>query len=413
MEAATSRLPAIRATRSRPREAGEVGASPATSQTTVDVVIPVFNEAHVIDDSVRTLHAYLRESLPYPFTITIADNASTDGTLLVAQSLAGELAEVRVIHLPEKGRGRALRRAWTASEADVVAYMDVDLSTDLAALLPLIAPLASGHSDVAIGTRLGRGSRVERSPRRELISRSYNRLLRTVLRAQFSDAQCGFKALRADVARELIPAVSDEGWFFDTELLVCAERAGMRIHEVPVDWVEDPDSRVAIVQTALDDLRGTWRLRKQFTRRSLSGLGAGGQVLRFAAVGVFSTILYIGLYLGLRAELPPQLANAVALGLSAVANTAANRRFTFGRRGRGSLFRHHTEGLAVFGLCLALTSGTLALLGVVAPDASPALETIALCLANALGTALRFILLRFWVFGPRTQNPRATRGQTL
>jgi hypothetical protein len=138
--------------------------------------------------------------------------------------------------------------------------MDVDLSTDLTALLPLVAPLMSGHSDLAIGTRLHSASRVQRSAKRELISRSYNRLLRLVLRARFSDAQCGFKAIRSEAAHELLLLVADQEWFFDTELLVLAERHGMRIHEVPVDWVEDLDSRVEIIPTALADLRGVGRL---------------------------------------------------------------------------------------------------------------------------------------------------------
>jgi hypothetical protein len=138
--------------------------------------------------------------------------------------------------------------------------MDVDLSTDLAALLPLVAPLFSGHSDLAIGTRLHRGSNVVRGTKREILSRAYNRLLHLALRTRFSDAQCGFKAIRADAARALLPDVRDEQWFFDTELLVLAQRRGLRIHEVPVDWIEDPDSRVRIVQTAAADLRGVARL---------------------------------------------------------------------------------------------------------------------------------------------------------
>ena len=124
--------------------------------------------------------------------------------------------------------------------------MDVDLSTDLAALLPLVAPLLSGHSDLAIGSRLARGARVVRGAKREFISRCYNLILRASLAARFTDAQCGFKAIRADVAARLLPLVQDTGWFFDTELLVLAQRAGLRIHEVPVDWVDDPDSRVDI-----------------------------------------------------------------------------------------------------------------------------------------------------------------------
>jgi hypothetical protein len=164
-----------------------------------------------------------------------------------------------VLHLDAKGRGGALQAAWSSSNATVVAYMDVDLSTHLSALMPLVAPLISGHSDIAIGSRLAASARVVRGPKREFISRSYNLLLKSALGARFSDAQCGFKAMRADVARELLPLVSDTGWFFDTELLVIAERAGLRIHEVPVDWVDDPDSRVDVVRTAVDDLKGCCR----------------------------------------------------------------------------------------------------------------------------------------------------------
>ena len=271
---------------------------------------------------------------------------------------------------------------------DVVAYMDVDLSTDLEALLPLVAPLVSGHSDIAIGTRLATGARVARSFRREMISRAYNRILRVAFRSRFTDAQCGFKAGRAETIRDLLAGVQDDGWFFDTELLVLAERRGLRIHEVPVDWVEDPDSRVDVVSTALADLRG------------LARVGLASQLLRFGAIGVASTILYALAYLGLRGATGAWAANGLALMLSAVANTAANRRLTFGRTGRRDLVRHHVGGLGVFAVCLALTSLALALLGALAPGASRTVELAALCVANGLGTMLRFVALRLWVFGP-------------
>jgi glycosyltransferase involved in cell wall biosynthesis len=235
----------------------------------VDIVVPVYNEEADLEGSVGRLRAYLDDRFPFASVITIADNASTDATWTLACCLAGSLPGVRAIHLDAKGRGRALRQAWLASEAPIVAYTDVDLSTDLDALLPLVAPLLSGHSQVSIGSRLARGARVTRGPKREFISRSYNLILRTVLRVGFRDAQCGFKALRADVARRLLPEVRDQAWFFDTELLVLAERAGMRVHEVPVDWVDDPDSRVAIASTALEDLRGVWRLLRSASRPRL------------------------------------------------------------------------------------------------------------------------------------------------
>ena len=226
----------------------------------LEIVIPVHNERLALEGSVRMLHGYLSATFPFSWQITIVDNASTDGTLRIARRLMYELPRVGAMHLPAKGRGRALRTAWSVSRAEVLAYMDVDLSTDLNGLLPLVAPLLSGHSDLAIGTRLHHGAHVARSRKRELISRCYNRLLALALRAHFSDAQCGFKAIRAGAAAELLPLIEDDAWFFDTELLVLAQRRGLRIHEIPVDWVQDGDSRVEIVPTALADLRGILRL---------------------------------------------------------------------------------------------------------------------------------------------------------
>ena len=380
----------------------------------VEIVVPVYNEQEDLVPCVRRLHDYLRD-FPFSTQITIADNASTDATLLRAYGLAAELPDVRVVHLDAKGRGRALHTVWSASTASVVAYMDVDLSTDLSALLPLVAPLMSGHSDVAIGSRLSRSARVVRGPRREVISRCYNVLLRTVLRARFSDAQCGFKAMRTVCARALLPHVHDNDWFFDTELLVLAERSGLRIAEVPVDWVDNPDSRVDVVATALADLRGVARvghalatgalplrdLRQQFGRHPIDVPGVpkplSWQAIRFASIGVLSTIAYLALFLLLRAPFGAQAANLAALLLTAVANTAANRRFTFGVVGAG-VARHQAQGLVVFGLGLALTSGSLALLAHAYAHPPRLIEVTVLVAANLAATALRFVLLRHWVF---------------
>jgi glycosyltransferase involved in cell wall biosynthesis len=232
----------------------------------VEIVVPVFDEERILVASIERLHDFLEERFPITWLLTIVDNASTDATWELARSLARRLPGVQACRLEEKGRGRALREAWSSSEADVVAYMDVDLSTDLDALLPLVAPLLSGHSGVAIGTRLATDAHVVRGPKRELLSRTYNLILHTVLRGHFSDAQCGFKAVRRDVAQALVPMVEDQGWFFDTELLLLAERNGVRIHDVPVDWVDDTDSRVEIVRTATADLRGVARLAWAFAR---------------------------------------------------------------------------------------------------------------------------------------------------
>jgi glycosyltransferase involved in cell wall biosynthesis len=245
------------------------GATPA-----VEIVIPVHNEQRVLAASVHELHRYLTSEFRFAFRITIADNASTDATLEIAQALARQLAGVAVLHLDRKGRGGALRAAWSRSDADVVAYMDVDLSTDLSALEALLLPLLQVRGDITIGSRLAPGARVTRGLRRELISRAYNLLLHVVPGAGFSDAQCGFKAGRREVIDALLSEVEDDSWFFDTELLYLAQRRKLAIREVPVRWVEDLDSRVDLIATAREDLRGMMRLRRRAREELERGLGA-------------------------------------------------------------------------------------------------------------------------------------------
>jgi glycosyltransferase involved in cell wall biosynthesis len=363
----------------------------------IDIVVPVYNEQEVLEDSIRRLHDYCSAELDHDWRIVIADNASTDATLPLARELAAALERTTVLHLERKGRGRALRTAWSASDADVLCYMDVDLSTDLRALPPLISALASGHSEVAIGTRLAPGSRVVRGRKRELISRSYNRLLRVTLKARFSDAQCGFKAIRADAARRLLPQIADQGWFFDTELLICAQRHGMRIHEVAVDWIDDPDSRVDILSTALGDLRGVLRMR------------FATALPRFLAIGVVSTLAYVLLYLALRGWLGATGANALALALTAVGNTQANRRFSFRVRGRAGLLRQHAAGALVYLLALGLTDGALRLLGALDPRPGRLLEVVVLVAASAVATITRYVALRSWVFAGAGPGARVLR----
>ena len=253
-------------------------AEPARRPTTVDIVLPVLNEQRVLEVSVRRLREHL-DTLPgFDARIVIADNGSTDGTLDVARGLAQVLPGVTVTHLRMRGRGRALRHAWAESTADVVAYMDVDLSTDLGALQSLLELVASGRADVATGSRLAPGASVARGVRRELISRAYNALLREALDMPVRDAQCGFKAARASVVRALLPSIEDDEWFFDTELLARAQRAGYRVAELPVRWVEDRDSRVRVVHTAVADLRGVRRLRRAGFHRPRLGTRRAGAV---------------------------------------------------------------------------------------------------------------------------------------
>ncbi len=435
-------------------------AAPGAGRPQVEIVVPVRNEERDLGPSIARLHRYVHGAFPFSARITIADNGSTDRTWALAVALSQKHPGVRAARLEEAGRGRALRAVWTASDADVLAYMDVDMSTGLNALLPLVAPLLSGHSDLAIGTRLARSARVARGPRREIISRCYNLLLHATLCTRFSDAQCGFKAIRADRARALLPLVQDTGWFFDTELLVLAERAGLRVHEVPVDWIDDPDSRVDLVATAVADLRGiarlgfglargtvgipafddgtgwagpegwtgpeSWTGPEGWTRpegwtvpvdhsvapgghRRQPGGVPGGQLIRFMVIGVASTAAYLLLYLLLRGMMGAETANAVSLFATAVANTAANRRFTFGIRGRARIVRHQVRGMLAFGAGLALTSGALALLQAVAPHPSRLAELAVLLPANLAATLLRFLIYRGWVFGSAQRGPAVRR----
>lgn len=232
------------------------------AQPLVNVTVPVYNEEKVLAASVAKIAAML-DAKGCRYEIVIANNASMDGTLAVANSLAARLKDVHVLSLQEKGRGRAVKAAWHNSSADILSYMDVDLSTDLTAFPSLIEPLLAGQFDLAVGSRLLDSAFTKRGPKREFISRGYNLLVKAMFRTRFSDAQCGFKAITRKAAAELLPLVEDDNWFMDSELLILAEKLGYRILDLPVRWVDDPDSRVKIWRTAIEDLRGLLRVFKR------------------------------------------------------------------------------------------------------------------------------------------------------
>jgi glycosyltransferase involved in cell wall biosynthesis len=371
----------------------------------LELVIPVYNEQRQLAESIGRLREWLDRSFPVPTLLTIADNASTDGTWDLARQLAAGRPGIRAVHLEEKGRGRALRRVWSSSSAEIVAYMDVDLATGLDALLPLVAPLLSGHSDVAIGTRLGRGANVVRGTKRELASRLYNLLVHLTMRSGFSDAQCGFKAMRAEVARALLPLVEDNSWFFDTELLVLAERNGLRIHEVPVDWVDDPDSSVAVTQTALADIAGLLRM--------LVGLAVGrgradvadrrgGDLRRYAGVGLVSTVAWLILFAVGRGPLGAYAANAAALLVCSVGSAVFQWRFAAHRDDPRAAATVGGIGLVV---SLVLTTAALLLTKAVGWPSELA-EIVALLVATAVAALARLLAGQAWVLrhrgSPRT-----------
>jgi hypothetical protein len=387
--------------------------STGTPRATVEIVLPVHNEAAALERRVRTLRSYLDRRFPFDATVTIADNASTDGTWDAASRVAAQLPGVRAVHVGEKGRGRAVRAVWSTSTAEIVAYMDVDLSTDLDAILPLVAPLISGHSDIAIGSRLARGAHVVRGPKREVISRIYNLVVRATMGNRFTDAQCGFKAARAEVARQLLPQVEDDGWFFDTELLVLAENRGLRIHEVPVDWVDDPDSRVDLVATSIADLRGLWRISRRAVVGRVGRAGPPGRnsleetTARFLAIGGVSTVAYLALLLILQTAVGILGANAIALTLCAVGNAAAHRGMlsasTDAEPATPRTFRqwithlgdgHHVGRAALAAWVAGLALSTLALLGAGALSSSVVVALVAVLVANAVVSLGRLIALR-------------------
>lgn len=370
----------------------------------VEITVPVYNEEHVLAGSLGQLHAYLDEHFPFDWSIVVVDNASTDRTLEVATAAAEQLDRVEVVHLDRKGRGLALRESWSRSTADVVCYVDVDLSTGLTGLLPLVAPLVSGHSDLAVGSRLSSGAAVARGPKREIISRCYNLLLRGVFAVRFRDAQCGFKAARRDVVQRLLPAVEDDAWFFDTELLLLAEHHGLRIHEVPVDWVDDPDSRVDIRSTALGDLRGVRRMAWRFLRGrgdvDLGDLGRepltddfGRQTVTFALIGTVSTVAALAMFLALRDPLGPVAANAIGFTVASIVNFWANRRFTFRRRDAAGRWWHVSASIGLYVLSLGLASA-----GLVLARGLLAVEIGVLVMTWAVVAVVRFTALRGWVY---------------
>lgn len=231
----------------------------------IDIVLPVYNEEKILRSSVQTLRTFLHANCPYDWRIIVADNASTDSTARVAESLATRYDEIDYLYIPLKGRGRALRGVWLHSDADIVSYMDVDLSTDLSCFLPMVDAIAAGQADVVCGSRYKKGARVKRGLKREVLSRGYINLMKLFFRCDFTDAQCGFKAVSRRAVRALVPLIENQGWFFDAELLLLAERFGFRVAEVPVKWTDDPDSRVKIVQTVSEHFMGLLRMRLAFS----------------------------------------------------------------------------------------------------------------------------------------------------
>lgn len=231
----------------------------ATLAPMVDIVIPVHDGRDALVGCVESLYDFLARAFPLPWRVTIVDTGSTDGSWEAACRLVRRYPGVTAWRLPACGHGAALREEWLSSPAEIVAYLDLDLAGSLEALLPMIAPLVSGHCDLSVGSRLAPGALVHRRRRHEALTWGYNRLLRLAFGTRYTDARCAFKAARSEMVRPLLRVVTDDGRFFDTELLIAAAHNGLRVHEVPVDTV-DGRTRPAVAMTALTDLRGMLRV---------------------------------------------------------------------------------------------------------------------------------------------------------
>jgi glycosyltransferase involved in cell wall biosynthesis len=241
--------------------------------TSVDIAIPVYNEQLQLKQSLTKLRAAIADERlrKYKINLIIVNNASTDTTPRIAKQLAARFRNIKFLSLPEKGRGRALMACWQQSKADILAYTDVDLSADLAFLKDLLDAVAEKGADIAIGSRLSKGSKVYgRTLSRELMSRGYNLIIRLFFRANFKDAQAGFKAISRDVFRKLAPAIKNRNWFFDSEMLIIAVKAGFTIKEIPISWRDDPGSTVKVAKTAKEDLLGLIRLARTKPWESVS-----------------------------------------------------------------------------------------------------------------------------------------------
>jgi len=228
----------------------------------IDIVIPVYNEAPILRKNVSRVVSFLELDSAYKdYKVIIVDNGSRDKTFEIAQELAVQYAKVNVIHLNQKGRGRALRKAWQESEADIVSYMDADLSTDLEAMHKLFNAIIIDGYDIAVGFRLSSVFRVKRTLVRSFLSYGYNLLIKIIWRIkELPDVQCGFKALTKNAADAIVPKIENQNWFFDTELLILAYRRRCKIKFIPVKWEERLNGKVKILDTVFEDIVGIVKL---------------------------------------------------------------------------------------------------------------------------------------------------------
>lgn len=234
---------------------------------TIDVLLPIYNEEKILDANIRLLFGYCQHHLAGDWQLMLIINGSVDQSLTIAENLAQEFEQIKIINLPTGGKGQALKTGLQYSTAEVAVYMDIDLAVALSALPPLISLVAENKGALAIGSRLLPASQTERSWLRNYSSKLYNWLANTLLRCQISDWQCGFKAMNLDVRQAVVPLIQDNYWFFDTELIALAQKNNLRIAELPVSWSENRyavrQSKIRPIRDGFIFLKNLWQLKKR------------------------------------------------------------------------------------------------------------------------------------------------------
>lgn len=352
------------------------------------LVIPIYNEEKIIENTVRETIKYLNENTKYSYILVVADNASTDSSPEIVKNLQKEIPFLEYVRLPKKGRGLALHTVWKDFNAEVVAYMDADLSSPLTSLPNIIDPILNNESDVTFGSRLlPPGQAINRKGKRELTSQGYNFLLQFILGATFKDAQCGFKAISKEKFNQVEEEIKNQNWFYDTELLLISQYKGLRLKEVPITWVDDPDSSVKVFKTIVENLKEMGRV--YFTYRPESVFI---KLFKFAIIGVLSTVGTALLFFLLRFVLDPQLANIVSLSTATILNTIANKRFAFKNKTKDPWGKTIIISAISFLLFWIPTAGSLWLLhNFFGVEDNYALETFIVMVASFFGTLMKFI----------------------
>lgn len=357
---------------------------------TILLVIPIYNEEANITRAVAETINYLETQTVYSYKVLVTDNASTDNSPQIVKNLIKKYPQLSYLRLPEKGRGLALKEAWEQSEEDIVAYMDVDLSSPLEYLPQILDPIINNEADITFGSRLKKpGKAIGRTLKREVTSRVYNRLLQFMLGAKFKDAQCGFKAVRKTTFLEIADQIQNTTWYFDSEMLLLAQYKNYRLQEIPIIWTDDPHSTVKIISTANDNLHHMWRMFKTYKPHSLLYI-----LWWFLFIGGLSTIATLILYSLLRFIVDPQIANIIALTITTIANTVANKRISFRNANKEPIIKTLTISVLSYLSYWIPTATGLWILNHAHLETNLLAEVFTLIIGTVIGMGLKFLLFK-------------------